>query len=347
MSEVCLKPRLSGYSAICFQMPAICFLKQSLPSGHLDLEHELKDRRIMEAEQRIEFFNMVARGMAIPPRTPILRKPDEMGLDFEEVTFPATDGLELKAWYIPSSSNNLIICNHFSPANRYGYAGHIEPWNTSGGFEVNFIPKYKALHDAGYNVLVYDMRYHGESPGPENGVCGVGYFEWKDVLGSLHFARTWEQTSHMKISLQSMCMGANATLRAMESHPEDFDDVICWTLIQPLNGRTFVERVCENMHIDLATGIGEFDKINQELTGLNYEDHYIRPFIKSVKIPTLMLQVRNDMNSRASDIQEMYNDLEVEKDIIWVDDTPWRFHGYTYFSEHPEQMVAWYDKYMK
>jgi hypothetical protein len=30
-----------------------------------------------------------------------------------------------------------------------------------GGFEVNFLPEYKALHDAGYNILCYDIRNHG------------------------------------------------------------------------------------------------------------------------------------------------------------------------------------------
>jgi hypothetical protein len=40
----------------------------------------------------------------------------------------------------------------------------------------------------------------------------------------------------------------------------------------------------------------------------------------------------------------MFDMLDVEhKDLIWVEDTPWRFHGYTYFSEHPEKMIAWYD----
>jgi hypothetical protein len=44
------------------------------------------------------------------------------------------------------------------PGNRYGYPGHLPEFGGLGGFEVNFLPEYKALHDAGYNVLAYDLR---------------------------------------------------------------------------------------------------------------------------------------------------------------------------------------------
>ena len=61
-------------------------------------------------------------------------------------------------------------------------------------------------------------------------------------------------------------------------------------------------------------------------------------------MPTFYLQVRDDMNSRWTDVQEMFDATPVDdKKIVYVEDTPWRFHGYTYFSEHPEEMVEWLD----
>ena len=100
-------------------------------------------------------MSKVAKVIAQVPRTPILRRPDEYGMEYEDVSFPAEDGVNLEGWFIPakSESNKVVICNHFSPGNRYGYAGHIKPWKKAGGFEVNFLPKYKALHEAGYNIL--------------------------------------------------------------------------------------------------------------------------------------------------------------------------------------------------
>jgi len=105
-----------------------------------------------------DVINGLADMMAHSARTPILRRPDEYGLTYEDVFFPAQDGVTLEGWFIPAESDRLLICNHPMPCNRYGYPGHLEPWTDFGGFEVNFLPEYKILHEAGYNILTYDLR---------------------------------------------------------------------------------------------------------------------------------------------------------------------------------------------
>src|SRR6185312_1146768 len=110
-----------------------------------------------------ELINGLAELMAYSKRTLIFRRPDEYGVDYEDVFFPAVDGVTLEGWFIPADSDRLIICNHPMPCNRYGYPGHLEPWTDFGGFEVNFLPETKILHDAGYNILTYDIRNHGRS----------------------------------------------------------------------------------------------------------------------------------------------------------------------------------------
>jgi hypothetical protein len=78
-------------------------------------------------------------------RTPVYRRPDEVGLQYEDVFFPSMDGVALEGWFIPADSDRLLICNHFLPGNRYGYAGHLDGLQDFGGFEVNFQPEYRAL----------------------------------------------------------------------------------------------------------------------------------------------------------------------------------------------------------
>jgi esterase/lipase len=299
-------------------------------------------------EQQVQALTMLAHGLSTPPRTPIVRTPEDMGMEFEEVEFTTSDGVIIKGWYIPAETNRIIISNHFSPGNRYGFAGHMEGLDFAGGFEVNFIPRYKALHDAGYNILTYDLRSHGESGESKDKISGVGYFEWQEVLASIEYVRRREETSNMDISLFSMCMGANATINAMEKSPETFASIKSLILVQPLKGQTSVERSCTNFGIPVDAGVSTFEPIYSKITGLTIEDHDITKKIKYINVPTFYLQVRNDLNSRASDVQWMYDNTPVEdKKISWVEDTPWRFHGYTYFSENPEQMVEWYDAHMK
>jgi uncharacterized protein len=69
--------------------------------------------------------------------TPVLKRPSDIGLDYEDVFFPSLDGIPLEAWFIPADSDKLLIVNHPMTCNRYGFPGHLPPWNTMfGGFEV-------------------------------------------------------------------------------------------------------------------------------------------------------------------------------------------------------------------
>lgn len=95
------------------------------------------------------FVGQWTEGTTDGRRAPLLRRPADVGLTYEDVTFPSMDGVPLEGWFIPADSDRLIIHNHFSPGNRYGYPGHLSEFGRFGGFEVNFLPTYRALHDAG------------------------------------------------------------------------------------------------------------------------------------------------------------------------------------------------------
>ena len=82
------------------------------------------------------FVAMWTTGTTGGRRAPVLRRPDEVGLDYEDVFFPSMDGVPLEGWFIPADSDRLIIHNHFLPGNRYGYPGHLPEFGGLGGFEV-------------------------------------------------------------------------------------------------------------------------------------------------------------------------------------------------------------------
>ncbi len=300
----------------------------------------------MVKEQQSQMLTQLAYGLSTPPRTPILRKPSDYNMEFEAVSFTTEDGVEIKGWFIPAASNKIIISNHFSPGNRYGFAGHLEGLGFAGGFEVNFLPRYKALHDAGYNVLAYDLRSHGESGDGKGKISGVGYYEWQEVLASLVFAKS--RIEDADISLSSMCMGANATINAIEKKPEAFMDVKCLLCIAPLKGQTTIERQAEQMGIDPKEAVEMFEPIYKNITGLTVEDHDIIPKFNNVRTPIFFFQVRDDSNSRWTDVQLMYDLTPVEdKKIVYIEGTQLRFKGYNYFSENPKEMVEWFDVHMK
>jgi len=177
-----------------------------------------------------ETLQRFANGFSWVRRAPVLHSPSEHGLAYEDVTFSAHDGVPLEAWFIPASgSRKLIIANHPLGFSRSGIPTHLQPWHgdwaaSGNGFEVDLVPDYKILHDAGYNVLAYDLRNHGMSSAANGGVTTHGFTEGRDVVGSLEYVRTRPDTRDMIIGLFSRCMGGVSTFAAMTlvaaaSHP--------------------------------------------------------------------------------------------------------------------------------
>ena len=300
----------------------------------------------MNQEEIVKTISLMAEGLAHPKRTPIYRRPSEWGLEYEDIFFNSIDGTRLEGWFIPGASNNLIICSHFGPGNRYGFAGHLPELSFAGGFEVNFLPKYKALHDAGYNILAFDIRDHGLSA--TSGTNGFSQLEYRDIVGAVKYAQSHEKMGLMKTSLHTMCLSCNSTLIAMTKHPQVFDHIIAMTAIQPVVGQAMVEKNCEAFGIDPLEGAKIYDEQQRRIYGFRLEDYNIIKNVPSVKIPTLVLQVKNDPTMRPEAIQLFFDTLpNSNKKMIWVEDTHYRFHGYTYFSEKPDELIDWFNSYMR
>jgi pimeloyl-ACP methyl ester carboxylesterase len=188
--------------------------------------------------EQLQAIRQLARFNNVGMRVPVLRKPSEYGMAYEELSIPPCDGVDLKAWYIPADRpEKLIVCNHPAPMNRYGFPGHLEQYRSISDFEVNFFPEYTVLHNAGYGVLTYDLRNHGESGEGDGGVCGIGRHEWKDCVGVKRYIDSHPKFSKMRVGLKSRCTGANAQFEAISRYPELFANVRAMIAEQPVSMR--------------------------------------------------------------------------------------------------------------
>jgi uncharacterized protein len=282
-------------------------------------------------------------------RTPVLRRPDEVGLEYEDVFFPSLDGVPLEAWFIPADSNKLLIINHPETCNRYGYPGHLPPWNIMfGGFEVNFLPELKHLHEAGYNILTYDFRNHGLSGMGNGGIVGLGLLECRDVVGSIRYAKSRKDLSSMTTGLYSRCMGGNSTIIAMANWPKEFTNIKAMVLLNVVSGKTFIERGAENMKADPEKAARQLDERLRELTGFRLDEETPLHHAKHVQVPTLMAQLRRDFLIHGEkDGREIFDALgSQEKELFWIEDSNQRFFAYNYFGQNPERLVEWFDTHM-
>lgn len=291
----------------------------------------------------------LSRGLITPVRSPILHTPDEYGLAYEDLTFASLDGTPLEAWWIPcAGSDKLVIANHPMNFNRYGIASHLQQWAIGGGndIEVNYMADYKNLHDAGYNVLTYDSRNFGNSAAANGGIFTWGLIESRDVAGSLQYVKSRPDTRTMTVGLLSRCMGGNATYIAMTKYPELFADVRCIVNPQPTSLRPFVEN-----NLAWLGAEDQFDAADWLIrvnTGFTVDQLSPLQYAKNCHVPTFIIQVRNDVLSKSSDVQAIFDNISAaEKKLFWIEGSTRRWDGYNYFPEHPEQMIEWFDKHMK
>ncbi len=127
------------------------------------------------------------------------------GLDSRDVYFPARDdGVQISGWYIPcQGSERAVVLVHGKDVSRA-----IE----LGG---RFLELARALHQAGFAVLMIDLRGHGFS-GP--GRFTFGTVERRDVLGAVDWLLGQGFRSGC-IGLLGISLGSSACLGAAAEEP--------------------------------------------------------------------------------------------------------------------------------
>jgi hypothetical protein len=123
--------------------------------------------------------------------------PSDFGLRYEDVELHTQDALTLRGWYLPSQNGASVILLHSLGANRLGTMHHA-----------------RMLQEAGYGVLMFDLRAHGESDGE---VLPFGGPEAFDVIAAVDYLQTREELNPEQIAAMGLSLGTNfAILGASE-----------------------------------------------------------------------------------------------------------------------------------
>ncbi len=306
----------------------------------------------LTGEQLDQMLQTIADGFGQQLRSPLMHSPAEHGLEYEDVFFPALDGTPLEGWFIPApGSDKLIIANHPMGFSRAGLPSHLEPWRSvwaaSGNdFEVDLVPDLKILHDAGYNVLTYDLRNLGLSGAANGGVASSGIFEARDVASSLEYARSRPDTQGMTVGLFSRCLGCSSTFSAMTRFPEAFRGVRCLVGAQPVTMAVIMGRRLALMGVP-ATRLDDLERRVALRTSIGFGPRSPQTWAKQVRVPTFLYGVHDDVLTDPSDLQTMFDNIPVvEKKLEWIRNTTKRWDGYLEFQRRPEPMLAWLAAHM-
>lgn len=283
-------------------------------------------------------------------RQPVPRTPKDYGMDFEAIEFKASDGVNIKGWLIPGSQEKLIVMTHVGGLTKYGSTISYKNLTKLYNKEVEFLRTAKNLYEAGYWVLMFDFRNHGESgPDPDRGIAGVGLKEYKDVVAAMNFIQGREQLKDMSVGFVSFCMGANSTIIAMSKEPGAFNNVKCLLAIQPISYEVFIRTYTKKLFTQAGSWLLlSMIKKFMLLRG-SYPIGEMSPsaYVKDLKVPTKYVQATNDPWTELSDIRGFYeNTPDNPREIFWIADTKHRFESYTYFQDRPQQMMDWVKRWL-
>ncbi len=158
---------------------------------------------------RARLKRVVINRLVLFPRVVGPRTPQDLNMAYEEVWFPARDGLKLHGWFIPAPSEGGVTPKNITIIAGHGHTSNKEPDLEYASF----------FYRAGYNVFMFDFRGHGQSEGPRG--TSLGYWERLDVHGAVDWLLGRGQTLFAAFGISMgaaiMIMGAaeNPFIRAV------------------------------------------------------------------------------------------------------------------------------------
>ncbi len=134
----------------------------------------------------------------VPP-SEITATPADLGLDHENVTLTTVDGVELAAWYIPSTSSAAVVMMH-----------------GAGSTRSDVLDQAAVLHRNGFATLLIDARGHGDSDGT---AMDFGWFGDLDIGAGTAYLATRSDVDPERIGVVGFSMGGEEALGAAATDP--------------------------------------------------------------------------------------------------------------------------------
>jgi pimeloyl-ACP methyl ester carboxylesterase len=138
-----------------------------------------------------------------PAMSKLTAFPEQFGLPHERVSFTTKDGLLLKGWWIPAEDaaerRTLLMCHG---------------WGDNKG---ELLREMGFLNAAGFNMLFFDNRSHGDSEGE---ITTIGYLETIDFEAAMRWLREHRPQHCKRLGVFGFSMGAAVASMSVPEYPE-------------------------------------------------------------------------------------------------------------------------------
>jgi predicted alpha/beta-fold hydrolase len=171
--------------------------------------------------------------------------------------------------------------------------------------DVDLLKTAQGVSQAGYSVLLFDFRNHGES---DSGVTGVGLNECQDVVGAVNYLKN-RLRSPSQVAFVSFCMGANSTIVALSKAKEELANVKCVVAVQPVSASVFVRSFMRDVFTSASLMlVPVVDTMCQWRGGYPLKEMSPLTYCRDIETPVLYMQAKTDPWTEPSDIESFYGD---------------------------------------
>jgi len=157
-----------------------------------------------------------------PAMSPMWIFPEQFGLRYERVAFKTRDGLELRGWFIPSTTGDtrtIMMCHG---------------WGDNKGELLK--QTYFLNENGGFNLFYFDFRSHGESEGE---ITTIGGLETIDFDAAYAWLLEAKPEFAKNAGVFGLSMGAAVTIASLPKHPR----IKCACVESPFSDyRTVIKR---------------------------------------------------------------------------------------------------------
>lgn len=207
-------------------------------------------------------------------------------------TIQLKEGIQTECWYIPAENpkGTVVIC--------HGYSGH----------KSSMLDKAEEFLKMGYNTLIPDFMGSG---GSEGNTTTIGYKEADQVKMCYDYLR---ENGEEHIFFFGTSMGAVAVMKAMDKYALAPQAIIIECPFGSMYKTTCARFKEMGAPTFPAAGLLLFWGGVQ--TGFWPFSHNPTEYAKSIKCPTLLLYGEEDSKVSQGEIDEIYQNLQGEKDLI-------------------------------
>ena len=158
----------------------------------------------------------VADGVTKLERRPLVPPATAVSPFYEDVSFRATDGLRLRGWWFPAfpetgrggpaapkAADKAVVFVHGRGQNRI-----------ASSFRPDLIAPLFLRH--GYDVLLFDLRGHGESEGER---YSLGQYEPRDILGAIDFVSHKGGVDRRRVAVLGESLGGGSAIMTVALDP--------------------------------------------------------------------------------------------------------------------------------